>query len=326
MIKIPTLLLMVARLLVLMLPISAFAQAYPSRAITLVTPYAPGSPVDLSARLVARELATKLGQSVVVENRPGAGGSIGTAYAARATPDGYTLVYYATSSAAINQALYKKLSYDWNKDFVAVAPTLKLHNTLVIRPGLAAKNLRELVDLMRANPGKLTAAYPGAGSTSHLALAVFTVMTKSDVVKVAYKGDPEMLQALMNGDIDMFFTSGGQVAQLAQSGKLRPVAVLGADRNSLTPDVPTFAEAGFPDAFDSSVWLGVATNAAVSPQIVKQLNEAITAVTRGPAFLEYVRKIGASPIYAAPAELNAFIKAEQVRWGGAVKASGAAVE
>ena len=301
-------------------------EAYPNRPVKIIVPFPPGGPSDTMARLVADRLADTWKHPVVVDNRAGAGGNLGLGIAAKAPADGYTMALVATSTFAINPNLYPNLPFDPDKDFVPVAQLAKLANVLLINPQVPANNLKELVSLIKSKPGVLNGGYPGAGNSAHLSLVLFEKAVGAEVLRVPYKGDAEGMNALMAGQIQVYFTVSFVAAPQVKAGRLRAIAIAAPVRSPGLPDVPTFAEAGMPEFFDSTAWFGLVTNAGTPAPVVRKMNEDINRALATPKLRDYLTQIGAIPGGGTSAEFAEFLRAERVRWGRAVKDSGAKVE
>ena len=247
--------------------VAAHAQAYPSKAIRLICPFPPGGAVDIASRAIAAELSRTLGQPVTVENRPGAGGNIGGAEAARAAPDGYTLFMTTSGIHAINPVLYSKMTYDPNKDLQPVAALVSVSNVLVVHPSVKANSVAELLALARAQPGKLTYASAGSGTSIHMSGEMFKQLTRTDILHVPYKGSAPAVTDLLGGQVQMMFDNIPSALPHVRAGKLRALATTGAKRDPAFPDLPTIAEAGVP-GYEAGVWFGLAVPAGptVSPR------------------------------------------------------------
>ncbi len=302
------------------------AEEFPNRPVKIVVPFPPGGPSDTLSRLVADRLAEGWKQPVVVENRAGAGGNLGLGIAAKAPADGYTLAMVATSTFAVNPNLYPNLPFDPDRDFVPVSLLAKIANVLLVNPQVPASNLKELVALIKAKPGVLNGGYPGAGNSAHISLVLFEKAAGAEVTRVPYKGDADGMNALIAGQIQVYFTVSFVAAPQVKSGRLRAIAIAAPVRSPGLPDVPTFAEAGMPEFFDSTAWFGLVTNAGVSAPVQKKLNEDVNRALSAPKLRDYLVQIGAIPGGGTTAEFADFLKAERVRWGRAVKDSGAKVE
>ena len=303
----------------------AVAQDYPSRPVTLVVPFPPGGPTDLFARRIAIELSKALGKQVVVENRAGAGGLIGSQAVARAAPDGYTLLMATTGTHAINATLYPKAGYDPVLDFAPICPVSRTSNLLVVNPAVPAKTVKELIALAKSKPGALTVASSGSGTTIHLSAELFKAMTQTDMVHVPFKGTAGALTELIAGRVDVMFDNFSTAWPQVKAGRLRALAVTGAKRNGAAPDLPTIAAAGVP-GYEAPVWFGVVAPAGTPDAVVKKLNAEIRKALEAQAVRERFAAEGAEPFPLSPAEFADLIKTDIARWGEAVRRSGARVE
>ncbi|EWM49969.1 tripartite tricarboxylate transporter receptor family protein [Bordetella holmesii 35009] len=255
--------------------------AYPDHPITLVVPFPPGGPTDALARRLAEGLKDQLGQTVVVENRGGAGGNIGSEYVARAKPDGYTLLFGTSGPLAINVSLYKNQNYDPRTSFTPIARIGHLPNILVVHPSVPAKNEQELIAYARSHPDKLSYASSGNGASSHLAGVLFNNMAQTRILHVPYKGTGPALNDLVGGQVSMSFTDILTALPFVQSGKLRPIGLASADRSASLPDLPTLAEQGLP-GYDVSVFFGIVAPKGTPPEIVDKLNNAFVNTLESP--------------------------------------------
>jgi tripartite-type tricarboxylate transporter receptor subunit TctC len=292
---------------------TAQSPAYPVKPIRLIVPFTPGGSTDILGRSVAQGLTEALGQQVIVDNRPGAGGSIGAEAAAKAAPDGYTLLMGHIGTLAVNPSLYPKLGYDPIRDFAPITLFAKVPNILVVHPSVPVKTLQELLAVGRTKPGTLNYASGGSGSAAHLAVEYLKLETKTDFVHVPYKGTGPAMGDLIGGQVN--FTMTGLVPALphVRSGKLRPIAVASPTRHPLVPDVPTIAESGVP-GFDATQWYGVAAPAGTPAAIVDRLALEVKKSLDRPDFKKRLEAEGAEPVGNTPAEFAAIIKSEIVRW------------
>ena len=306
-------------------PMGVQAQAWPSKPIKYVVPFAPGGTTDILARTVGEKLSIALGQPVVVENKPGAGGGVGADFTAKAAPDGYTIMGGTISTHAINASLYSNLPYDPVKDFAAITLIARVPNLLVINPDIKAKNVAELIALMKANPGKFTFASSGNGTSQHLSGELFKSMAGVDMQHIPYKGSPPALQDVVGGQVSMTFDNITTAWPLAKAGKLRPLAVTTAKRSSIAPEVPTLAESGLP-GFEVGSWQGVFAPAGTPPEIVKRLNAEIVKILNMPDVKERLVALGAEPVGDTPEQYSAYVKSEVAKWSDIVKKSGAKVD
>ena len=307
------------------LPSVAFAQAWPSKPIKWVVPFAPGGTTDILARTVGVKLGGALGQPVIVENRPGAGGGVGADFVAKSPPDGYTLVGGTISTHAINASLYKSLPYDPVRDFVPITLIARLPNLLVINPNVPAKNVAELVALMKANPGKYTFASSGNGTSQHLSGELFKSIAGVDMQHVPYKGSPPALQDVVGGQVTMTFDNITTALPLAKAGNLRALAVTTAQRSAVAPEIPTMAEAGLA-GYEIGSWQGVFAPAGTPPEIVRRLNTEIVRILKSPEIHDKLIALGAEPVGNSVDEFTAMVKSEVAKWGDVVKRSGARVD
>jgi len=304
---------------------SAQTPAYPTKPIRWVVPFAPGGTTDILARTVGEKLAIALGQPVIIENKPGAGGGLGATYTAKAAPDGYTIMGGTISTHAINASLYKDLQYDPVKDFVPIMLIARVPNLLVINPKIPANNVAELIALMKANPGKYTFASSGNGTSQHLSGELFKTMAGVDMQHIPYKGSPPALQDVVGGAVSMTFDNITTAWPLAKNGNLRALAVTTAKRSSVAPDVPTLAESGLA-GYEIGSWQGVFAPAGTPPAIIKRLNTEMVKILNMPDVREKLVGLGAEPVGNTPEEFSVLVKAEVVKWADVVKKSGAKVD
>jgi tripartite-type tricarboxylate transporter receptor subunit TctC len=304
---------------------ASFAQTWPAKPIKWIVPFAPGGTTDILARTIGEKLSVALGQPVIIENKPGAGGGVGADFTAKATPDGYTIMGGTISTHAINASLYKSLPYDPVKDFVPITLIARVPNMLVVNPEIPARNVAELVALLKANPGKYSFASSGNGTSQHLSGELFKSMAGVDMQHIPYKGSPPALQDVVAGQVAMTFDNITTAWPLAKAGKLRALAVTTAKRSSIAPDVPTLAESGLP-GFEVGSWQGVFAPAGTPPGIVKRLNAEIVKALGMPDVREKLGALGAEIVADSPEEFAAFVKAEVVKWSDVVKKSGAKVD
>ena len=306
-------------------PAHAQAPAYPTKPIRWVVPFAPGGTTDILARTVGEKLAIALGQPVIIENKPGAGGGLGATYTAKAAPDGYTIMGGTISTHAINASLYKDLQYDPVKDFVPITLIARVPNMLVINPKIPANNVAELIALIKANPGKYTFASSGNGTSQHLSGELFKSMAGVDMQHIPYKGSPPALQDVVGGAVSMTFDNITTALPLAKNGNLRALAVTTAKRSSVAPEVPTLAESGLP-GYEIGSWQGVFAPAGTPPALVKRLNTEMVKILNMPDVREKLVALGAEPVGNTSEEFTVLVKAEVVKWSDVVKKSGAKVD
>ena len=314
-----------ALVLTLALSGTSFAQSFPSKPLRLICPFPPAGAVDIASRATANELTRVLGQPVTVENRPGAGGNLGGSEAARAAPDGYSLFMTTSGIQAINPALYAKMPFDPNKDLAPVAPLVSLNNVLVLHPAVPANSVKEVIDLVKRQPGKWTYASSGNGTSIHMSGAMFTQLTGTDILHIPYKGSGPAVTDLLGGQVHMMFDNIPSSLPHIKSGKLRALATTGAKRDPALPELPTLDEAGIP-GYESGVWFGLMVPAATPKDIVARLNTAAVQATQSPDFIKRMTDLGYNIIPGTPDEMGTMIKSEIARWTPIVKASGAKVD
>ncbi len=303
---------------------AAGAQTYPDKPIKLIVPFPPGGPIDTSARLVSQIMSAGLGQSVIVENRPGAGATIGTKSVAIAEPDGYTLLFGSSGSLGVSPALYGVTDYDPIKSFTPVATVSLLPHVLVVTPDVPAKTVKEFVAHAKANPGKLN--YGAAlGTPPHLLTTLFKTKSETDIVYIPYKGAAQSVTDLLGGRTQMTIDGLIILGPLIKDGKLRPLAVAGAERWPELPDVPTLIESGFPD-FSHDAWTSVVAPAGTPPQIVSRLNAVINEGLRTPAVQASLARLSSIAKIGSPQDFAQFLAVEVPKWAGLVKLAGAKVQ
>ena len=303
----------------------ARAQASPARSLRIIVPFTAGGATDLSARLLAERLTQVLGQSVIVENRPGAGGNVGAEVVAKADPDGHTLLMCTIGTASINQFLYDRLPFDPQRDFASVALATAVANAIVVNPQVPAQNLVELLDLARRQPGRLNYATPGNGTSGHLCGELLKVRTRTDITHVPYRGTGALMPDLLGGRVEIAVDNLPAYIPHIREGRLRILAVTSAQRWFAVPDAPTVIEAGVPD-FEAIAWFGVQAPARTPRPIVERLAEATQGILREPATIARVREFGAEVRPLGPAEFDRFIAAENEKWREVVRVSGARLD
>jgi tripartite-type tricarboxylate transporter receptor subunit TctC len=301
------------------------AQNYPARPLRLIVPTAPGGGTDFTGRLVAAKLSETMGQQVVVENRGGGGGSVGADNAAKATPDGYTLLLGSIATHAVNPALYKKLPYDHLKDFASVSLIGTVPNALVVHPSLPVKSMQEFITYAKANPGKINYGSSGVGSPPHLSMELLRSMTGINLVHVPYKGAGPALADLLGGQVQAMCTSLAGLINFVKSGRVRALGVTTAKRNPQLPDVPTIVESGIP-GYEVTIWYAVFAPVATPKAIVDKLNAEMVKALNSSEMKERMALQGMDPAPSTPAELTAFVKAESAKWAKVAKDSGATAE
>ncbi len=301
---------------------TAWAQSlpYPNRPIHIIVPYPPGGAVDPIARRLAQRLLEAWGQPVVVENKPGAGTLIGTQFVAKAAPDGYTMILVATTFA-VNPSAYGKLPFDPVKDFVPVGLVCSFPMLLVVNPGLPVHSVRELIDYLKAKPGRVDFSSIGNGSTQQLAGELFKSMAGVDIVHVPYKGSGPSVMSVVAGETSLTFESAFLTMPQVKAGKLRALAAAGAQASPLAPNLPTVAESGVP-GFDVATWAGILAPAGTPPDVVQKWNLEIARMLQSPETREQLISQGVEPLVSTPEQFAEFIKVEMNRWGKVVKQAG----
>ena len=301
---------------------AAFAQSgYPSRPLKLILPFPPGGSTDLLGRALAERLGEQLRQPVVPENRPGAGGNVGAEAAARAAPDGYTLMLGAPS-LAISPGLYPKLNYDPLRDLAPVALVATIPNLFVIHASVPATSLGELAQYARRNPGKLNFGTGGAGTSNHLASDMFRMLAKAEIVQVPYKGAETAMLALLSGQVHMVVIGPPAAAPHVKAGKLRALAVLGKERYAGLPEVPTAAESGMPD-YLVDTWYGILVPAGVPREVLARLNAELVKMTQSKEMRDRLAGMGIEPLSSSPEQFGDFLRSEVARWAKVIRESGA---
>lgn len=309
----------------LALPWAAFAQgSWPSRPIRLVVPSAAGGAPDIICRLLATELGPLLGQPLVIENKPGAGGGIGMSEVFRAAPDGHTLGYGNVVTLAINRSLYSRLPYDPDA-LTGVALLGSVHNALVVRNELPVKSVQELIAYARARPGRLTMGSAGNGTTGHLGGELFKSLTGTFITHVPYRGSPQAIMDLMAGQTDLMFDNLSSIGSHIKAGRVRALGVSGPQRSALFPDLPTLKEAGVP-GYETTAWGGIVGPAGLPSAVVTRLNAAINRVLEMPAVKEKYAQMSFETVVSPPERLMAMARDEAPRWADVIRRSGAKVE
>ena len=303
----------------------ARAADYPARPITLVVAFTPGGPSDVLARIVGRQLEKILGQTIVVDNRPGGAGNIAAEAVVHAAPDGYTLLMGNNGLLATNQSLFKKLSFDGARDFAPISMIGSQPNILVVTPKLGIASMAQLIADAKANPGKLNYANPGFGTAAHLAAELFKSEAGIDIVSVSYKGAAPALQDLIAGHTQVMFATSASAMSFIRAGMLRPLAVTTIRRFSLLPELPTVAELGLP-GFDATTWHGLVAPAGTRKDIIETLNRATLEALADAETQRQLHDLGVEVEPSTPEEFAAYIRSEIPKWAAVVKASGAQVE
>ena len=301
--------------------LAADAQSdFPNRPVRMVNPYTPGGSVDLVGRALATGLSELWGHQVIIDNRPGAGTLIGTEIVVRADPNGYTLLC-TSSTIAILSSMYPKMRFDPSRDLAAVSLVALSPFVLVVTPTLPAKSVQELIALAKAQPGQITGASSGVGTTNHLTLEMFKAMTRSEILHVPYKGGNPAITDTIGGQVKVHFNTPGTLLPHVQAGRLRALGITSSKRADFAPDLPTIAEAGVP-GFDATVWYGVYGPRALPPRLLQRWNESINQYLQTPQAHAHLRRSYMIAGGGTPAEFAAFHKRESERWAAVVKASG----
>jgi tripartite-type tricarboxylate transporter receptor subunit TctC len=315
----------VAALLLMPIGANAQPQPYPNRPIMMVVAFPPGGPSDVIARLLGKKLGEILGQPVIIDNRPGAGGNIAAEQVAKSDPDGYTLLMGNNSILATNAALYKKLNYNPERDFIPITLIGTQANILVVNPAVPALTMQQLIDLARGKPGGLNFASSGFGAAAHLAGELFRSQAKIDIVHIAYKGAAPALQDVIAGHVHMMFATSASVVSHIRSGKVRALAVTTLKRTALLPDLATVDELGL-TGFDANTWHGLVAPAGTSREIVGSLHYAMEEALKDPAVRRALTDLGVDIIGSPQKEFEAYIKAEIPKWSAVIKNSGASMQ
>jgi tripartite-type tricarboxylate transporter receptor subunit TctC len=298
---------------------SVFAQAFPTKPIRLILPFPPGGPSDILGRAMSQKLSDQLGQQVIADNRPGAGGNLGLELAAKAPPDGYTLVL-SSPLIALSPSLYSKLNYE-QKDLAPISLVAQIQNVVLVHPSVPAKNLKELAQIARASPGKLNYGSGGVGTTTHLAPELFMSMTKTKLVHVPYKGSGQALIGLISGQVDVLVMAVPAAEAQVKAGKVRALAIVSDKRATPLPNVPTAKESGF-DNFVVDIWYGILTAAGTPQAIITRLNSEINKALAAPDMKERLLAAGIQPLGNTPEQFTSFIRSETQRFARVIKEAG----
>jgi tripartite-type tricarboxylate transporter receptor subunit TctC len=307
------------------LALTTAAWAYPDRPIRLVAPFPPGSVTDVLARAIAPKLAEAWSQTVVVDNRSGAGGNVGAEIVAKSPPDGYTLLMGTNGTNAINMSVYPRMPYDTLKDFAPITFVATSYLLLCLHPSVPAANVKALIALARARPGQLTFGSGGGGTTPHLAGEMFKALAGVDMVHVAYKGSPQATIDLLAGRLSLSFANASAVLPQVRAGKLRVIGISSARRDAALPDVPTIAEAGVP-GFDATPWFALFAPAGTPADVVNKLNAEVVRILGLADVRSHYANLGLTAATSTPAELDTWVRNEVTRWAKVVKASGARID
>ncbi len=298
--------------------------AYPAKPIRLILPFPPGGPSDILGRALSQKLTEQLGQQVLADNRPGAGGNLGMEVAAKSPPDGYTVVL-TSPTMAISPSLYKKLNYDPQKDFAPVSMVANIPNIMIVHLSVPARTLKELIQLARRNPGKLNFGTSGAGSTTHLSVEILKSLAKIDMVHVPYKGQGLALVGLISGQVDMGIMAVPSALGMVQANKVRPLAVLSARRVPSLPNVPTSREAGVDD-FEVSVWFGILAPAATPRDITARLNAELHKALAAPDLRDRLAANGIEPVTSTPEQFASFVRSETIRYAKVIREANISID
>jgi tripartite-type tricarboxylate transporter receptor subunit TctC len=313
-------------LLAVGLPAVASAQeTYPSQPIRFIVPFSPGGSTDIVARLIGEELSERVGQPVVVENRPGAGGNIGADEVANAEPDGYTMLMGTTGVMSINESLYPELSYNAAEDFAPVAHVASLTNVLAVSPDVPADSVEELIAYAKENPGELTFASSGVGAATHLVGELFKSATDTDIVHIPYKGSGQAMTDLLSGNVSMMFDQIASSVSNIKAGKLKALGVTSSERSEALPEVPTIAEAGVP-GFEALSWSGVVVPAGTPQPVIDRLNQEINAILETPEMQARFAELGADTVGGSPEDFAEHIAAEREKWSKVIEEADIRIE
>ncbi len=304
----------------LVLPTEVWSQTYPTRPVRLTVGYAAGGVNDVLARLMGQYLGERLGQSFVIENRPGAGSNIATEAVVRAAPDGYTLLLASTANA-INATLYDRLGFDFARDMAPVASICRVPNVMLVNPSVPVTTVPEFIAYVKANPGKVSMASAGNGSPQHVAGELFKMMAGVDMVHIPYRGGAPALTDLLAGQVQVYFSSVASAIQYIKAGKLRALAVTTSTRSELLPNLPTMAE--FLPGYEASPWYGIAAPKATPTDMITKLNAEINSALADPAMRARLAELGATPLSGSPADFGRLLVEETDKWAKVVKLSGA---
>ena len=317
--------LLIAVLMTLACAASAAEQTWPAKPVHIIVPFPAGSSPDLIARTLTDKLAQALGQPVIVENKPGAGGNLGTGQVAKAEPDGYTLGLSIPGPLAVNTVLFKKMEYDPFKELAPITLVALSPNVLVVDPKLRVNTVKEFIDYVKARPGKLNYGSIGSGSASHLTIELLKMRSGMDIVHVPYPGSPQVNTAILSGQVQAGFVVPATAMPLVQSGRLKAIAVTSSVRSAVVPDLATVAEAGFP-GFESSAWIGSVAPAKTPKPIIDRLSHELLAIIRSQDVREKMHRIYFQAIGTAPEALSNLMRSERDRWAKVIKQSGASAD
>ncbi len=301
------------------------AETWPAKAVHIIVPFPPGSSPDLVARMLTDKLAQALGQPVIVENKPGAGGNLGTGLVAKAEPDGYTLGLSIPGPLAVNTVLYKKMDYDPFTELAPLTLVAVSPNVLIVNPSLGVNSVKEFIDYAKAQPGKLNYGSIGNGSASHLTMELLKMQAGVDIVHVPYPGSPQVITSILANQVQAGFVVPGTAMPLVQSGRVKAIAVTSSARSPVLPDLPTVAEAGFP-GFESSAWIGMVAPAKTPKPIIDRLSQELVAIIHSQDVREKMLKIYFQAVGTAPEGLSSLMRSERDRWAKVIKQTGATAD
>jgi len=299
-------------------------EAWPQRPVTIIVPFAAGGSADLLARILQQHLQAKFATPFVVENKSGAGGSIGTGFVAKAQPDGYTLLVGTVSSIAINSFLYTKLNFDVARDIQPVSLLVRFPNLLFVNPKVPAKSVPELIDYLKANSGKVNYGSSGIGTSSHLSSVMFALATNTQMTHVPFRSTAEVVNSMLSGNIELGIDSMTTVWPFAAAGNVRPLAVTTPQRSAAAPDLPTIGETL--KGYEATAWQGLFAPAGIARPVLDTIAAEVKQVWQLPEVVAALKNVGAEPVTSSPDEFTAYIAAERVRWGDVVKASGVKID
>jgi tripartite-type tricarboxylate transporter receptor subunit TctC len=311
--------------LISLAPTFVSAQSWPTKPVHVVVPFGAGGTADILARMIGEQLTPALGQPVIIENRPGAGGHVGAGMVARADPDGYTLLMSGSPTHSVGPHLFKRLTYDPMRDVPPVAMVAAAPNLLVVNASLSARSLDDLVALAREKPGQLTYSSAGNGTSGHLAAELLKSMAQIDMRHVPYKSGPEAVTGVLSGDVSFRFFTVPAVLSQVEAGKLRAIAITSAERSQLVPNVPTVAEAGFP-GFEVLAWYAVFAPRETPKRVVAKLSAEIEKIVHLPDIRDKMVQLGAEPRHMSPEQLTSFVAVESPKWGELIRESGASAD
>ncbi|MGZ5143498.1 MAG: Bug family tripartite tricarboxylate transporter substrate binding protein [Burkholderiales bacterium] len=311
-----------ASILLVLVPNSAYGQAYPTKPVRIIVPWTPGGTADLLARILAQKMSEAFGHQVVADNRPGAGGLIGTDFAAKAAPDGYTLLMGTTAPNSVAPSLYPKIPFDPTRDFAYISLVARTCYVLSVHPSMPVRTVRDLIALAKSRPGQLTFSSPGSGTPNHLSGEMFKMLTGVDMQHVPYKGSAQAVGDVIAGHIALTFENITVVSTYVKSGRVRGLGVTNLKRSPVLPDVPTLAESGIP-AFEAVGWFGMVAPAATPREIIAKLNGEVIRILALSDVKERISGLGAEFVASSPEEFDQFNRSQIAKWTKVVRFSGA---